>query len=249
MPENISVNQDWLNANLPMDFCSLLQVGGYDELQKRVVAYVQAMGFGGFLFSRWTPDPAQPGAFLYSAMTSFSDGWMEKYFREKFYMHDPVLLHCHRSWHPLPWTSALFATPETRPIYEEARLHGISAGCGVPISPASGGFSFVRDEDPDAALPDVLRVLPSMALLSGFVMEATRLIEAKKVDQDLPERLSKREIECLKLMAAGFRDSDIADRLNITLRTVVAHIANARRKIGATNRAQLIARCLNLGIV
>jgi LuxR family transcriptional regulator, quorum-sensing system regulator LasR len=174
---------------------------------------------------------------------------MDKYYREKFHLHDPALRHCHCSWHPLPWTSELFAAPETRPIYEEARLHGISAGCAVPISPASSGFSFVRDEDADAALPDVLRVLPSMALLSGFVMEAVNVVEAKAADRDPPQRLSNREVECLKLMAAGCRDSDIAERLNITLRTVVAHITNGRRKIGASNRAQLIAKCISLGII
>jgi hypothetical protein len=74
LTENVSVNQDWLNTNLPADFQSLLQARDRDELLGLIGACVQAMGFGGFLFSRWMPDPDRPGAFLYSTMSNFPAG-------------------------------------------------------------------------------------------------------------------------------------------------------------------------------
>lgn len=230
--------------SLSEDFQSLLRAQNLDDLKASAHKTVQSLGFSDFLLSRWRADEHTPGGFVYSTISTFPAGWMDKYYRERFYLHDPALAHCHRAWHPLPWTSDLFSTPETWPIYEEARLHGISAGCAIPIAPDSCGFSFVRDQEADAGIPDVLHVLPAMKLMTGFLMEAVTLIEERSDPARAAPELTTRELECLKLMAAGLRDSDISDRLNITQRTVVAHITNARHKLNAGNRAQLIARSI-----
>ncbi|MCD6638469.1 MAG: LuxR C-terminal-related transcriptional regulator [Nocardioides sp.] len=53
--------------------------------------------------------------------------------------------------------------------------------------------------------------------------------------------LSAREEEVTVLAATGHTDAEIAARLGIAHRTVQTHIANARRKLGASSRAQLVA--------
>ena len=50
-------------------------------------------------------------------------------------------------------------------------------------------------------------------------------------------------------MADGRRDKEIADLLGITEATVRFHIDNARRKLGARNRAQAVARLANLRLL
>ena len=50
-----------------------------------------------------------------------------------------------------------------------------------------------------------------------------------------------REKEILELIANGFRDRDIAERLDISLRTVAFHKANLKEKIGAETLAELVA--------
>ena len=231
------------------DFGVILSAKDNNEIKLITHSFIKTLGFEGFLFSRWVPDEKNPGDFIYSTITTFSTDWMDKYYQERFYLNDPALAHCHNFWHPLPWTSDLFKSPEVAPIHEEARSHGISAGCAIPIMPDACGFSFVRDQSPDAGLPDVLRVLPAMKLLTGFLMEGIRLAEKKGSSHEIASRLTPREIECVKMMAAGFRDLEISDKLNITCRTVVAHIANARQKLSASNRSQLIAKSVALKII
>ena len=59
----------------------------------------------------------------------------------------------------------------------------------------------------------------------------------------LPEvsQLSIRERDVLRLLASGARNAEIAEELLISVNTVKFHVSNLLRKIGARNRAQLIA--------
>jgi DNA-binding CsgD family transcriptional regulator len=54
-------------------------------------------------------------------------------------------------------------------------------------------------------------------------------------------RLTKREREIVVLLGRGLRDKAIASQLGLSVHTVRNHIANARRCVGAANRAHLVA--------
>jgi len=56
-----------------------------------------------------------------------------------------------------------------------------------------------------------------------------------------PARLSKREIEILRLVAAGKSNRQIAEDLTISTNTVDRHVSHILAKIGAVNRAEAVA--------
>jgi DNA-binding NarL/FixJ family response regulator/pimeloyl-ACP methyl ester carboxylesterase len=60
-----------------------------------------------------------------------------------------------------------------------------------------------------------------------------------------PARLSPREIEVLRLIAAGNSNQQIADELVLSLRTVERHITNLYAKIGARGKADATAYALH----
>jgi PAS domain S-box-containing protein len=62
-----------------------------------------------------------------------------------------------------------------------------------------------------------------------------------------PERLSARELEIVRLVAAGETGPEIADQLHITHATVRTHVRNAMVKVGARSRAHLVAKALGDG--
>ena len=68
------------------------------------------------------------------------------------------------------------------------------------------------------------------------VTSATEPVAAVSPGADLP--LTGREIEILKLVAAGFTNGDIARRLWVTEQTVKFHLRNVYRKLNVTNRTQ-----------
>ncbi|MEX0782695.1 MAG: response regulator transcription factor, partial [Dehalococcoidia bacterium] len=65
---------------------------------------------------------------------------------------------------------------------------------------------------------------------------------------EAPARLSPREVEILRLVAAGESNQAIADRLVLSRRTVENHIANVYSKIGAANRVAAVRFALDHGL-
>ncbi len=65
----------------------------------------------------------------------------------------------------------------------------------------------------------------------------------------LIEPLSEREIEVLQLIAEGLTNSEIADRLYLSLNTVKVHTRNIYGKLGVNNRTQAGTKARTLGIL
>jgi DNA-binding NarL/FixJ family response regulator len=59
--------------------------------------------------------------------------------------------------------------------------------------------------------------------------------------------LSEREMEVLKLAVSGKSNKDIADGLNISLRTVQAHMRSIFNKLGVGSRSEAIVSGLKKG--
>jgi DNA-binding CsgD family transcriptional regulator len=63
-----------------------------------------------------------------------------------------------------------------------------------------------------------------------------------------PAGLTARELEVLSLVAGGLRNSEIADRLFVSQRTVDHHVSAILRKLGARSRAEASAEAVRLGL-
>lgn len=63
-----------------------------------------------------------------------------------------------------------------------------------------------------------------------------------------PHGLSRRELEVLRLLAAGESNRQIARRLGLSPHTIERHVANLYRKIGARGRADATAYALRNGL-
>jgi LuxR family maltose regulon positive regulatory protein len=85
-------------------------------------------------------------------------------------------------------------------------------------------------------------------LLSAFD-ESPRPIPVHAAASRLAEPLTGREVEILRLIAAGMRNQEIADHLVISLSTVKRHIANAYGKLGASHRTEAIVRANELNLL
>ena len=65
----------------------------------------------------------------------------------------------------------------------------------------------------------------------------------------LVEPLSDRELEVLRLVAAGRPNREIAEELMVVLDTVKKHVGRVLDKLGAANRTQAVARARELGLL
>jgi len=65
----------------------------------------------------------------------------------------------------------------------------------------------------------------------------------------LIEALSQRELEVLRLLAAGKANREIAAELFVTIDTIKKHVTHIFEKIGTTNRTEAAARARELGLL
>jgi ATP/maltotriose-dependent transcriptional regulator MalT len=65
----------------------------------------------------------------------------------------------------------------------------------------------------------------------------------------LAEPLTGRELEVLRLLAAGRSNQRIAHDLVVALDTVKKHVTHILGKLGATNRTEAVARARQLGLI
>jgi two-component system response regulator NreC len=61
--------------------------------------------------------------------------------------------------------------------------------------------------------------------------------------------LSERELDVLRLVALGFTNSEIADKLFISVRTVESHRAHVQQKLQLTKRSDLVRYALGRGLL
>jgi DNA-binding NarL/FixJ family response regulator len=64
---------------------------------------------------------------------------------------------------------------------------------------------------------------------------------------DLPDRLTARETEILRLMAGGFNNREIADALDNSEGTVKNHVSAILSKLGVRDRVRAVLRGVELG--
>jgi DNA-binding NarL/FixJ family response regulator len=106
------------------------------------------------------------------------------------------------------------------------------------------------ENDRPAALEYLARARTTLAAtgqrsLLDVVTETERAVRGRDGAQR-PDRLTQRELEVLRAVAAGRSNKEIARELFLSVHTVERHVANVYRKIGAHNRAEAAAYATRL---
>jgi len=86
------------------------------------------------------------------------------------------------------------------------------------------------------------------ANLAGSLLPGTR-DESPSSDQEGLERLTPRERQVLELVAEGYSNKEIAESLDVAVKTAMAHRANLMDKLGIHNRSKLIQFAIRVGLV
>ncbi len=132
-----------------------------------------------------------------------------------------------------PDTQIVVLTMQNEPAYARSAM-------------SSGVLGYVLKESADAELVEAIR-----AAVAGERYLNPRL-GARLAAEPLPgppDGLSERELEILRLIALGYTNSQIADELFLSIRTVETHRAHIQQKLGLSDRAELVRYALDRKLV
>lgn len=139
-------------------------------------------------------------------------------------------------------------TAEAREFIESASLTGFTAGLAVPtLKRSTAGVAgwHLLSSNGRACIEHVWREHGQSLALWAHAVDHL-LDDCGPIDAS---RLTVREADCLKYLAAGFKTKEIAFRLGIRPVTVDFHFANARKKLGGRSREQTLALALKQNLI
>lgn len=123
----------------------------------------------------------------------------------------------------------------------EALEVGATGHVAEGAEPAELVATIRRVADGDDPLKDEISSRPDLV---------ERIVDSfrQSIDAEGPASpLSPREVEILRLVSAGERNSEIADHLGISVQTVKNHVTTILQKLGAPNRTRAVTYAIRQG--
>jgi LuxR family quorum sensing-dependent transcriptional regulator len=177
------------------------------------------------------------------------DDWRSFYLGTAFVHRDPVVDALVDRWEPFTWTElrtrrSFDLGPQGQGL---ASSFGWSEGLAVPLGRGQNRIGVVsmagRVGQLDRSAIDYL------TLIGTCLHSHVRTLLGRYGIADSFAGLTQREMDCLRLVALGLTDAEIARDLAIAISTAHEHVENAKRKLCTKSRAEAAAVAASLGIV
>lgn len=216
-----------------------------DELGTGFHRVIATLGFRYFACcSHADPLRLPRGAFV---IHSYPAAWARTFCQRRFHRIDPVFQQAERARLPFYWDTALRVglTSDQREILVQASEFGIAHGYTVPLRLPEAQFAYPAScslvpDAPSLATP----VHYCVQLLAYRLYQAASRIVGERQAVPCATPLSKRERQCLELVAQGKSDWVAGKLLGISERTVHNHIERAKRRFKVATRVQAIVLAL-----
>ena len=132
-----------------------------------------------------------------------------------------------------PDTQIVVLTMQNEPAYARSAL-------------SAGVLGYVLKESADAELVAAIR---SAVAGEHYLNPRLGARVAAEPPPGPPDGLSERELEILRLIALGYTNSQVAEELFLSVRTVETHRAHIQSKLGLSDRAELVRYALDRKLV
>jgi len=108
----------------------------------------------------------------------------------------------------------------------------------------AGAAGYLRKTAPGKELVQAVRAVAGGASVLQSGLTARLLISSRQPERGADD-LSERELEVLKLLAAGLHNKELAAQLGISTRTVDRHCDNIYAKLGVGSRTEAVVRAIS----
>ncbi len=115
----------------------------------------------------------------------------------------------------------------------------------------SGASGYVlKDSNPEVIISGIVTVMAGGRVMASAVADRVlEMLTGTTTPKEFYDGLTAREIEILKLMAAGMANKQIAYRLHISEKTVRNHVSHMYEKLQIFDRSQAVLYAVRKGLV
>lgn len=223
-----------------------------DALHGVMVTAAQGIGFQHAALARHVHVPS--GLMQPDIVSNYPQRWQELFKRRDYGLASPVLAACQRHGGAIRWMDLENIIPLTRiqrEYLQEARKLGLASGCTIashmPDMPTVSAHFVVANNADLKSRPFLLAILLGTA--AGQRARNLWRVQLPDAAAETGERLSPRQVDCIKLVARGMTSWEIATVLGISDQTVSEYLTDARRRLAVSNRAQLVLKALKQGYI
>jgi LuxR family transcriptional regulator len=214
------------------------------SLHELVAGAARSLGFDYCAYGLRVPLPlSHPRTVM---VNNYPAAWQSRYAQAGYLSVDPTVAHGAASPLPVLWSEGLFAG--ARPLWEDAREHGLRVGWAQPSRTANGSvglLTLARSHD-DLSGAELRNSEGSMSWLAHATHAAMARLHRPA---EATATLSAREAEVLRWMADGKTSSEAAQILALSERTVNFHVSSALAKLGAANKTAAVVKAALLGLI
>ena len=151
--------------------------------------------------------------------------------------------------------------PNHKPVEATRALHETHPDLGIVVLSAydlpeyvvgllkAGADGYVLKDDPSDMLLRAIRAVADEEEWVSPRVAAVLVDSVRSGAGDSSAKLTDRELDVLRLMAHGHKNSDIARELVITKQTVKNHVTNIFRKLGVETRVEAVLYAISNGLV
>lgn len=220
------------------------KLSSYPALQDMMQQATPKLGFDYFAITHYVVDPL---AEKIAELSSFPQRWTNMVRQLNVAPDGPVATACRSAAAGFPWAelpNKVKLTKKQLETLNAAHASGVGDCFIIPAnipSAISGSICFaVKDGQ---ALPE--KNFPAAQYIGCLAYEASLRISAQGCfPSPAPAGLSKRQLDCVLLVARGKSDWEIGKILKISKDTAHKHIQNAMGRLGVVTRTQLVVRAL-----
>jgi len=175
--------------------------------------------------------------------------WIKRYLTMGYVDVDPVLREGFRRTLPFDWSEVEITDAATLAFMTDALAHGVGPyGLSIPVRSKHGHRGLVSVSSACSAEEWAAYRRANLDLLIEIANRLHQHVIREVFGEDRPN-LTAREIECLRLTAAGKHAGEIATILSISPHTARDHLKSARFKLDCATSTQAVSTALKLGLL
>lgn len=216
--------------------------GNEDELFGTILRYLAEYGYENVVIS--TYDPIDGPKIIQGVA---ADGWAETYYEQKFFDVDPAYKIQSEKWEPHTWRS-IQPVEVGKPVRE---FQGISHECGMrhgltactSLLGRKMNFAISSRQDQPVGM-DERMLAPAYILCAAYAAKMTNF------HCDTSEfKVSHRERQAIQWMTVGLTNQEIADKMNVSVKTIEEMIRRVSLKNNVSGKVQIVVAAILNGAV